>query len=134
LDTRSLEEWIVGVERRIAKVFVGPAVKAVRSTSCEYLDVAAAGAAKGSVIERGLYLEFLNGLWRWHCEACDGVIGCDAEGIHAVDLEIVLRRARAVDRGILRVEAYGRVVRQIDERARRESQNLSKVARRQRQF
>ena len=57
-----------------------------------------------------------------------------AVGVNAVDLEIVLRPARAVDRDALRVAAQGRVVREIRGRARRERENLREVARRQRQL
>ena len=50
-------------------------------------------------------------------------------GIHSVDLITVLGRARAVDRDVLRVAAQSGVVGKIDGCARRQPEDLRKVAR-----
>ena len=55
-------------------------------------------------------------------------------GVNAVDLEIVLRATRAVDRDALRVAPQRCVVGQVDESARRERKNLQEVARAERQL
>src|SRR5687767_8179268 len=104
-------------------------MKTIAATPRDRLNVSAGAAPVRRVVKRGLDLELLNGFGRRHGQRFSAVKG-KAVGVNAVDLEIVLSAASAVDRDALRVAAQSGVVGQRRKRARRERENLCEVARR----
>ena len=75
-------------------------MKIVRAAPRDRLNIAAAATSKRRVVKRGLHLEFLNRLRRGHGQARRGVC-IYFIGVNAIDLEIILSHARAVDRDVL---------------------------------
>ena len=75
-------------------------MKIVRAASRDRLNIAAPAPSECRVVKRGLDLEFLNRLRRGHGQTGRGVC-IYSIGVNAVDLEIILSHARAVDRDVL---------------------------------
>ena len=109
------------------KVLIDDAAEGVRATLGDDLDVGPSRTTEGRVVERGLYLELLDALRRGHGQ-CDGPTAAHGVDIDAVNLEVVLRHARAVHGNGLRVPPYTSVVRETRDCAWRESQHLGHVA------
>src|SRR5262249_13469038 len=127
------QERVIRIKSIVAEIFIKSAVKLVRAAARDRLHAAAATAPEGRVVERGLDFEFLYSFRRGHSYRCRAVES-QLVGVNAVDLEIVLRAARAVDRDGLRVATQSRVVGEVGERAWRERENLQEVARSERQL
>ena len=116
----------------MSKVLIDDAVEGVRAALGDDLDVGPSRTTEGRVVQRGLHLEFFDALRRWHGE-CDGSATAHRVDVDAVDLEIVLRHARAVHRNGLRVPPDTSVVREMSDCTWRESQHLCHIACGQRQ-
>src|SRR4030095_11721627 len=99
----------ISVKSVVAEVFVNSAVKLVRAAERDRLHAASGAAPERRVVERGLDLELLNRLRRGHGYRPRAVF-VQPVGVNAIDLEIVLRGARAVHEDVLRIAAQGRVV------------------------
>ena len=125
---RCLQERVVGVESIVAEIIVDRPVEFVAAALGQDLQVAAARAPEGGVVERSLDLKLLD-----RFRGRDGQRGCgvgaDGVSVDAVDLVVVVRHATAVDGNVLRPASHRCVVRQISRGARRQTQQLREVAR-----
>src|SRR5215510_4199497 len=109
LHAGRLQERIIGVERVIAEVFIYSSMKIIGTAESDRLHAATGTAPERRIVKRGLDLELLNRLrgghgYRYQVVLAQGI------GVNAVELEIILRSACAVDRDVLRVAAKRRVV------------------------
>ena len=101
----------------------------VRPASGDRLNIAT-GATEGGIVKRSLYLELLDG---FRCRYCGphGIVISYVVSVDAIDLVIVLGRARAIDRNHLRVAAHRGVIGKFGRCACRQPEDLREVARRQ---